>query len=255
MTQSFSHAIVRRPGESFHRGLTTSDLGSPDHARMLAQHQAYVTTLERLGLQVQVLDPLPSFPDSYFVEDVAVVTPRVAIITRPGAVERRGEEDAIVDVLAPHRPLARIRAPGTLEGGDVLITSHDVFIGVSGRTNPEGARQLAAILEGHSYRCVEVPVGAGLHLKSSVSWVGGETVLITRGFAQRPEFSRYRKITLHPDDEYAGNSLRINDFVLIPAGLPRVKQALASSGSNVIELDLSEARKMDGGLSCMSLRL
>ena len=254
MVQNYSHAIVRRPSENFDRGLTTSILGAPSYEKILAQHQAYVAILNDLGLQVHILAPLPDFPDAYFVEDVAVMTPRLGVITRPGAKERRGEEEAIIETLAAHRPLTLIEAPATLDGGDVLIAGNDVFIGRSARTNVEGARQLATAMEAQGFRCAEIPVGSGLHLKSSVSWVGNETLLLTRELAERPDFRGYATIVLHPEDEYAANSLWINGTVLIPAGYPRVMRELSSSGAKVIELDISEARKMDGGLSCMSLR-
>src|SRR5438067_5365108 len=154
-----TRAILRRPGPDFAAGLTTAGLGTPDLAIMLAQHAAYADALRALGLEIEVLDALPGFPDAYFVEDVAVVVPELAVVTRPGAPSRLGEADAIVAALARYRPVARLSPPGTLDGGDVLVAGGTVFIGLSSRTNERGAAQLARLLEPHGYRSRTVPVG------------------------------------------------------------------------------------------------
>ena len=142
----FTHAITRKPGFDFADGLTTNDIDVPDYDLMQAQHVIYVNIMRSLGLMVLELDALPGYPDAYFVEDVAVVTPKVAVITRPGAPSRRGEEAAMELALAKYRPIARIKAPGTLDGGDVLIVDKQVFVGLSARTNEAGADQLTRIL-------------------------------------------------------------------------------------------------------------
>jgi dimethylargininase len=250
-----TRAILRRPGPDFAAGLTTARLGAPEAARMRAQHAAYADALRRLGLEVEVLEPLPGFPDAYFVEDVAVIVPEVAVVTRPGAKARLGEEESIGPVLARHRPVARLQAPATLDGGDVLVADRVVLIGVSARTNAEGARQLGALLEPHGYRCRTVPVAAGLHLKSSVSWLGGDTLLVSRRFAASPELKGFRHVLLDVADEPACNTLLVNGTLLTPAGFPDARNRLEQAGLPIVELDVSEARKMDGGLSCMSLRL
>jgi len=222
---------------------------------MLAQHAAYADALRALGLEIEVLDPLPGFPDAYFVEDVAVVVPELAVVARPGAPSRRGEADAIVPVLARYRELARLEYPATLDGGDVLIAGRTVFIGLSARTNETGAEQLAGLLEPHGYRSQTVPVAAGLHLKSSVSWLGGETLLVSKRFADRPELRAFRHIVVDESEEPACNSLLMNGTLLTPAGFPKTRRQLDESGLPVVELDLTEPRRMDGGLTCMSLRL
>ena len=251
----FTHAIVRLPGEDFAQGITTSDLGAPDYALMLQQHQAYVAALRSLGLKVELLDPLPGHPDAYFVEDPAIVTPEAAVVTRPGALARRGEADAIAPVLANYRPVERIQAPGTLDGGDVLIVGKQLFVGLSERTNSDGAAQLGAILAKFGYRYTPVAVDAGLHLKSSVNAAGDNTLLLSAGFAGRAEFAGYDCLILDAADAYACNTLWINDALLMPAGFPSARRKLADLGLPVIELEVSEVRKMDGGLTCMSLRL
>ncbi len=250
----FTRAILRTPGPDFADGLTTADLGRPDPPRMLEQHAAYARTLEGLGLTLEVLPPLPGFPDAYFVEDVAVVVPEVAVITRPGALPRRGEAPHIEAALARHRPLAHITDPGTLDGGDILIVDRTVFIGLSDRTNAEGARQLAEHLGRHGYTSRTVPVAEGLHFKSSVTHVGGRDLLVSRAFAGRPEFGDF---TCHMVDEaetYACNTLLVNGTLITPKGFPKTLAHLKSLGRPVVELDMSEGRKMDGGLTCMSLR-
>jgi dimethylargininase len=250
-----TRTILRRPGADFAAGITTAGLGAPDHARMLAQHAAYATTLRALGLAVDVLEPLPGFPDAYFVEDVAVIVPELAVIARPGAPSRREEAESMVPVLSLHREVVRLEQPATLDGGDVLVADRTVFVGLSARTNAEGAAQLARFLEPHGYRTRTVPVAAGLHLKSSVSFLGGETLLVTERFADAPELLGYRRIVVDAGDEAACNTLLVNGTLLAPAGFAGARRKLEEAGLPIVELDVSEARKMDGGLSCMSLRL
>jgi dimethylargininase len=250
----FNYAIARLPGENFADGLTTSDLGRPSYPLILQQHAAYVETLRRLGLQATVLPAEPGYPDAYFTEDTAIVTPKVAAITRPGAAARRGEENSIAPLLALYRPTERIQAPGTVDGGDVLMVGDHFFIGLSERTNPPGAEQLGAILKKHGHTWEAVPVGAGLHLKSSVNFVGGKTLLVTGALADYPGFAAYEKILVPAGQEYAANTLWVNDHLIMPAGYPQVREKLARLGLPITELEVSEVRKMDGGLTCMSLR-
>lgn len=250
----YTHAITRKPGVDFAQGLTTSSLGPPDYRLMLAQHAAYVQELRSLGLEVIELDPLPGYPDAYFVEDTAVVTPEAAVITRPGAETRRGEEQAVAPVLSRYRQLFWLESPATLEGGDVLMAGRHFFIGVSERTNQAGAEQLGAILAGYGYTWVAVPVGEGLHLKSGVNYLGSDTLLVTAQFAGEPAFAGYKQILVDETEAYAANTLWINDCLVTPTGCPNTLEQLYSLGFKVIELDVSEACKMDGGLTCMSLR-
>jgi dimethylargininase len=254
MSNKFTHAIARRPGKDFAQGLTTSRLGNPSYEMMIEQYDAYISTLRALGLDVILLDPLPDYPDAYFVEDTAVVTPDVAIITNPGARTRRGEEDTIEPVLARYRDTVRISAPGTLDGGDVLMVGTHFFVGISERTNKAGAEQLGNTLEGFGNTWVAIPVGTGLHLKSSVTSVGDNTLLVTEEFADHHEFEGYDQIVLDPGEECAANTLLINGCLIVPKGFPGTKKRLESLGRVIVELDVSEVRKMDGGLTCLSLR-
>lgn len=251
----FTHAIVRKPGVNFAQGITTANLGKPDYDRIVRQHQAYIHALESLGLEVIVLDAEPDYPDAYFVEDVAVVTPEVAVITNPGAQARIGEQDSIEPVLERFRPTVRIQAPGTVEGGDVLMVGRHFFIGISERTNLEGATQLGRILENYGNTWTPVEVAAGLHLKSSVNYVGKGILLVIDSFDKREVLSGYTKILVPPYEAYAANTLWINNHLIMPLGFPETKKRLADIGLPIIELDASEAQKMDGGLTCMSLRI
>jgi len=251
----FSHAITRKPCENFARGLTTTVSSEPaDHALMLQQHEAYLEALSTAGLEVITLDPQPDYPDAHFVEDTAVVTANVAVITIPGADARKGEEESIIPVLADFRKIERIQAPGTVDGGDVLQVGNHFFIGLSERTNQDGAEQLGRILQRHNHTWTTVAVGAGLHFKSSVNYVGKNTLLVTADFTARKQLERYDQIVLDHAETYAANTLLVNEHLLIPAGYPVTRKRLEALGLNMIELGVSEVRKMDGGLTCMSLR-
>jgi len=250
----FTHAIVRTPGRNFDRGITTSGLGPPDYTLMVKQHRAYVNTLEFLGLKVIMLDAESDFPDAYFVEDTAVVTPEVAVITRPGAVSRQGEENSIAAVLSSYRTMERIRAPGTVDGGDVLMVGNRFFIGVSDRTNPEGAEQLSAILKQYGHEPVRISVSAGLHLKSSLNVVGENTLLLTPDFNGLAVLKHFEKIVLDDAESYAANTLLLNDHLIMPKGFPDTRRKLEKLGRPLIALDVSEVQKMDGGLTCLSIR-
>jgi dimethylargininase len=158
-------------------------------------------------------------------------------------------------VLAAHRPLARIESPGTLEGGDVLQIGRRFFIGVTARTNEAGARQLEQILSKHGYQCALIPVTHTLHLKSDLNAVSEETVLVTSHLAEHEALADYEKIAVKPDETYAANVVRVNDRLLMPLGFPRLRDELCARVPDLVELDMSESRKMDGGLTCLSLRL
>jgi len=250
----FTHAITRKPSPNFNQGLTTSLLGDPSYDLIQKQHDTYIETLARLGLDVMIMDPQPDYPDAYFVEDTAVVTPEVAVITIPGAPSRQGEQFSIEEALSRFRKIEKIQAPGTVDGGDVLMAGDRFFIGVSERTNAEGARQLGAILEACGYVWDTVPVGAGLHLKSSINYVGKNTLLLTSPFQNLELFDSYTRIILDEKEVYAANTLWMNDTLIMPKGFPITRKQLSTLNLPVIELDVSEVAKMDWGLTCLSLR-
>ncbi|MBR8143862.1 amidinotransferase [Burkholderia sp. AU19243] len=249
----FTQAIVRRPAPSCGAGLTTAALGASDYHKTLAQFHAYCDALRGLGVELTELPPLDAFPDSHFVEDVAVVTPEFAVITRPGAPARRGETAHIEGALRVHRELLPMQQ-GRLDGGDVMLVGKRFYIGLTSRTDAEGIAEFESLVSRHGYSVVAVPVGAGLHLKSVVNAVGDDTLLMTDAMAAHPAFAGYRRIAIAAADEYAANTLRVNGTLISPAGYPRVHDAIHALGLPLHVIDSSEFRKMDGGLTCLSLR-
>ena len=254
----FKKAIVRAPGSNFAAGLTRVDLGSPDLGRALEQHKAYCNALESCGLEIIRLAPDEDHPDSTFVEDTAVLTSRGAVITLPGAASRRGETGSIEPALRKFfADVQFIREPGTVDGGDVCDAGEHFFIGISERTNREGAEQLARILESFGYSSSLIDIrgtSSILHLKSGLACLGGKRLVIIDAFRDFKEFSGYEVVFVNRAEEYAANCLRINGNVLIPAGFKDTNKTLEQLGYQTIALDMSEFQKMDGGLSCLSLR-
>jgi dimethylargininase len=252
----FTHAIVRRPAESAVDGLRTVDRGAPDVAALRREHAAYVDTLTRLGLTVDVLDPLEAHPDSVFVEDPALVFPEAAILLRPGAPSRLGETAALEPVLRSR--FGQVRALGDVgfaDGGDVLLTRDAVYIGLSARTDLAGATRLARILASLGRRAVIVTPPPGvLHLKTGCSLLDDETVLATRAVAAAGLFPGLATVVVPEGEEAVANALCVNDTVLIAAGFPRTADLLSTRGYAVRDLRLDEVMKLDAGLSCMSLR-
>ena len=251
-------AIVRPPAATCARGLTTAGLGAPQLELATRQHDVYCAALEKAGLRVIRLAPEPALPDAPFVEDAAVLTERCAILTRPGAESRRGEVGAIEPEIARHfQSLRRIDPPGTLDGGDVCDCGDQVVIGVTARTNEAGAEQLARILADHGRRASLVDIRSVprlLHLKSGLSYLGDGLITVVAALADRPELARYEQALVTAAEAFAANTVRVNDRVLIAAGAPALEQALNDLAYTVVVVDISEFRKMDGGLSCLSLR-
>ncbi len=256
----FTRALVRPPGDTFAAGMTTAGLGAPDVGRARVQHQAYVRALEACGLVVMSLLADEAYPDSTFVEDTALLTTRGALLTRPGAESRRGEVAAVARALAEFFPTAEtetIRAPGTLDAGDVCEADGHFFIGVSERTNEEGARQLATWLARRGFTSATVDIGALpglLHLKSGLAHLGGRRLLVVETLVGHPAVAGWDVLRAPSGEDYAANCVLVNDAVLAPAGFPKITALLRATGLRVVELDVSEFRKMDGGLSCLSLR-
>lgn len=251
----FKHAIVRKPCQEIIHGLTSASQGKPDFEKALEQHQAYVDALQNCGLEVHVLEADPHFPDSVFVEDVALCTPDCAIVTNPGAPSRNGEKIQIKPVLEEYyKDVETIEPPGTLDAGDVMMVGKHFYIGISERTNKDGAGQLTGILEQHGMSASTVPLKDMLHLKSGLSYLEHKHLLISGEFLNHPAFAAFQLIVVDPDEAYAANSLWINSTVLVPAGFPLTLSKIKQAGYQAITLDVSEFRKLDGGLSCLSLR-
>jgi len=254
----FRHAIVRPPGESFAEGLTTARLGRPDLIRAKAQHEAYCEALLECGVALTWLPADPGHPDSTFVEDTAVLTARGAILTRPGAPSRAGEVAAIRPALEAFFPSIReIAAPGTLDGGDVCEAGRHVFIGISERTNEAGARQLAAFLaeDGHTSSVIDIRGMAGLlHLKSGFAALDERRLAVVADFEGHPAFREFERVVVPAGEAYAANCVAMNGRLLLAAGHPGFESAVRGLGYAPLPLDMSEFEKMDGGLSCLSLR-
>jgi len=252
----FSKAIVRAPAANFADGLTTVDLGTPDYKKTLEQHQAYCTALEHCGLTLTHLEA--DAAHSTFVEDVAILTEHGAIITRPGAESRTGEVANIKSTIMKfYSELAEIHAPGTLDGGDICEAGNHFIIGISLRTNEAGARQLADWLAAHGYTSDFVDICAVpgiLHLKSGISYIGDKRMVVIDALADHPAFKGFELIRVPAIEDYAANCVRVNDHVLMASGFPVLQSTLEKLGYSVIALDMSEYQKMDGGLSCLSLR-
>jgi dimethylargininase len=275
----FAKAIVRPPGPNFAEGLTTAGLGPPDYQRALKQHEAYCLALERCGLTVTRLDADPNYPDSCFVEDAAIVIPEFAfqcarvptptrvVLTRPGADSRTGEVESMREALAqiaPEFAIQQIQPPGTLDGGDICEAGEHYFIGLSERTNETGAEQLAQFVTAHGYTAGFVDIRARplsgqqagnlLHLKSGLAYLESNRLVVAETLAARKEFADFDLVLVPREDEYAANCIKVNDYVLIAAGYEQFAERLRTLGYRTIALDMSEFQKMDGGLSCLSLR-
>lgn len=254
----FRHAIVRPPAENFADGLTTVDLGRPDFALTRAQHEAYCSALESCELELHRLPSDSDHPDSTFVEDTAVLTSHSAILCRPGAPSRLGEVTSVRETLQQFYPSVHgIRAPGTVDGGDICEAGRHFFIGISHRTNEEGACQLAEMLARDGYTSTAVDIRemrSILHLKSGIAYLDHNQLVVMEEMAGREELLDYERIVATADESYACNCVLVNDRVLVPAGCPQLTGELTRRGYNPLTLDMSEFRKMDGGLSCLSLR-
>jgi|SRR5450631_2605176 len=254
----FEHAITRLPAPTFSHGLTSSGEGAPSIEKALDQHERYCDALRSCGLTVDILAATVEYPDSTFVEDTAILTARVAIIMRPGAPSRLGEIQLIKKtVLAYRTEVMQIDEPGSMDGGDVCQADEHFFIGLSARTNAEGARQLSAILHAHGYTCSTVDIRGQsrlLHLKTGIAYLGHKRLVIAPELSALSAFKTYKLIEVFSAELYAANCIHINDHVLIPAGYPEMAKALENLGYTLLAVDVSEFRKMDGGLSCLSLR-
>ena len=254
----FQNVIVRRPCRAMVEGITSNpQLGKPDYEKALHQHDTYIEALKQCDVNVTVLPADERYPDSCFVEDPAVITRKCAIITNPGAESRNGEKDEIIGAIReffPEDKIEYIVAPGTLEGGDVMMVGDHFYVGRSARTNAEGIRQFIAILEKHGLSGSEVTLNEVLHLKTGVNYLENNTFLVSGEFIEKEEFKNAKQILIPEDEAYAANCIWVNNKVIVPTGYPKVAEAVKNAGYEVILTDTSEYRKLDGGLSCLSLR-
>ncbi|MHA1476308.1 MAG: dimethylarginine dimethylaminohydrolase family protein [Promethearchaeota archaeon] len=253
----FRSAIVKKPCKNFSKGLTTSSLGLPDYEKVLEQHDDYIKALKKCGLEIHILDADENHPDSTFVEDTAIVNENRAIITNPGSQSRKAEVHEIFKVLKDkfnYEKIERIEAPGTLDGGDVMRINKCYYIGLSSRTNKEGASQLAKILDYYGFTSQVVEMKESLHLKSGLNYIGDNCLLSIDEFKDNPLFQQFDIIHVEKDEEYAANCILVNGYIIMPKGYNKLKEMLTKLHYMIIELEMSEFKKMDGGLSCLSLR-
>ncbi|NVK34903.1 MAG: dimethylarginine dimethylaminohydrolase [Rhodobacteraceae bacterium] len=253
----FSHAITRQPADSVCNGLRADERGGdPSAEAFRREHAGYVRALEAAGLKVDVLPQLEEYPDSCFVEDPAFCLPDGAIVLRPGAESRKGETTHIrAGLEARFDRVVDLPGEGFVDGGDVLMMDDEIIIGLSARTNSEGAEAFSALLEswGYAARVVETPAGV-LHFKTACSTLGDGVVLATRTLASSRFFDGRKVVEVPEGEETAANAIRVNDVVLVSEGFPKTVAAIEVAGFTTVVLPTYEAAKVDGGLSCLSLR-
>ncbi len=251
----FTKAIVRTPCRSMVDGLSSANLGRPDYQKAILQHADYVDALKECGLQVTTLPADENFPDSTFVEDVALMTPHCAILTNPGAPSRRLETRSMLETISEfYSKVELIDAPGTVEAGDIMMVGDHYYIGLSERTNQNGAEQMIAILESYGMQGSVVELTEVLHLKTGLGYLENNNLLVCGEFLSKAEFQQYNLLKVSPEEAYAANSVWINGTVLTPKGFPKTRSLIESAGYRIREVNVSEFQKLDGGLSCLSLR-
>lgn len=252
----YTHAIVRKPGTSVVSGLRDGGGPDPDYAALLVEHEAYVSALHGLGLEVELLPPEDGFPDSIFVEDPALVFSEGAIVLKLAAASRVGEAVLLAPVLEDRfERVLHMQGSGHADGGDVLVLPDRVLIGLSGRTDREGAQELVGLLAklGKRAEIAETPPGV-LHFKTGCSLIDEETVFALPVMADSPAFAGLRVVPVPQGEEKAANKLRIRDAALVGAHFPKSREIIEAHGIRTIPLAVEQIGRIDAGLSCMSLR-
>lgn len=252
----FSQAITRKPGPCVVDGLRAMDTGTPNFDQMLQDHESYIAALHKAGAEVHELPALEGFPDAVFVEDAALCLAQGTILMRPGAPTRRGEVDHLEATLKTlYSDVCRINK-GCIEGGDILVTDQEILVGLSDRTNSTGVAELRELIDGWGSRVREVVTPENvLHFKTDCSLLGPNTILSTKRLAASGCFEGYKIVFTADGEEASANAIRFNDFVIMPAGFPKTSTLLREKGYDVIEINNTECAKIDGGMSCLSLRL
>jgi dimethylargininase len=224
-----------------------------DVAAAVAQHACYEQALRSLGVTVVRAPAEPTLPDAVFVEDTALVLDEVAVVTRPGAPSRHAEVESIADVLSDYKPVVRMQPPGTLDGGDVLRVGRKLYVGLSSRTNRDGIAQLRSLLHKWNYEVIPVDIEGCLHLKSGVSLIAEQTLLINPDFVRSDCFASLEVVNVAPEEPDASNALVIGDSVIYPEHHPRTAERLEAAGVRVVRVPCTEIAKAEGGVTCCSL--
>jgi dimethylargininase len=236
-------------------GITSAGLGAPDYDMACEQHDRYVEALRICGLDVDILPANEDYPDSVFIEDVALLTPEAAILTIPGAPSRKGEATDVLPVIRKnYNNIQFIKEPGTIEPGDIMMVGDHYYIGLSKRTNREGAEQMIRILNKYNLSGSLVDFQDMLHLKTGMAYLEHNNLLAAGEFIHSSEFKTFNIIEVDEQESYAANCIWVNDTVILAKGYPGTQKKIRDSGYKTLELDMSEFQKLDGGLSCLSLR-
>ncbi len=251
----FKNAIVRTPSKSMVNGLSSAGLGLPNYELAITQHKNYIKALQKCGLEVLVLEADEKYPDSTFVEDVALLSKECAIITNPGADSRKGETENMREVLKKfYTNIEEIKTPGTVDAGDIMMVGAHFYIGLSDRTNNNGAKQTIKILEKYGMTASTISLEKVLHLKTGLAYLEHNNLVACGEFLIKKDLQSFNIIKIEEADSYSANCIWVNDIVLIPKGFPKTKETISQVGYEIIEVDVSEFQKIDGGLSCLSLR-
>jgi dimethylargininase len=251
----FTRAITRAPCTNIIAGLRAVDVGTPDLDLMRSHHADYIAMLKETGATVIELEALEDYPDSVFVEDTALCLPKGAVLMRPGAPSRLGEvEHMAAHLRAQYDEVLEITS-GFIEGGDILTTSKEILVGLSARTDMAGVENLKSLVKkwGYTVRIVDTPEGV-LHFKTDCSLLDANTILSTKRLAASDCFEGYRVLHTFEGEEACANAIRFNQFVIMPAGFSNTAKMLRDEGYEVREIGNSECAKIDGGMSCLSLR-
>lgn len=224
-----------------------------DVERAQRQHDEYEACLAAMGARVVHLPAEPNLPDAVFVEDTAVVVDEVAVVTRPRLPSRQPEVASTEETLSTYRPIRRIEAPGTLEGGDVVCVGKTLYAGISKRTNEEGVVQLRAALVPYGYEVRPVPVGGCLHLKTACTYIGRNTLLANTEWVDTSQFTGMTVVAAQEDEAEAGNAVAIGNALLVSSAFPRTTALLEHAGFDVRTVDISELQKAEAGLTCCSV--
>jgi dimethylargininase len=247
-------AITRQVSPAINQCELTHITRQPiNYERACAQHKQYEEALHSLGMKIISLDAEADLPDSVFVEDVALVLDECAVMLNPGASSRRPEVASVEKALASYREIFHIQPPGTVDGGDILRVDKTIYIGLSSRSTEDAIEQLRAILEPRGYQVRAVNVTGCLHLKSAVTQVSEDTLLINPKWVLKEVFSGMQFIEVDPSETYAANAVLVDDVIIYPSSFPKTRENLEQEGINLLIVDADELAKAEGAVTCCSL--